>query len=181
MLDFRVLNNIKKNAIQSIKKDSDGIKITKKLSKFYFFLFFNFIPILLLIAPWFLHLKLSNIEKLIGTGIAIFTGLFFSLLLNISAKIRIEKENINIDTGNFQAFKENMKQISDITLYIIILGIKILIYVILNKLFATEKYPEIECVFTSIALFLLARFFVTLFSMLQRFFFVLRDEIKNIM
>ena len=180
MIDFKVLIKIKKNALKSIKTDSEGHLIDGKSSKFLLVLFFRIIPFITALTPWFLHVKLSDLSGYVTTGIAIFTGLFFSLLLNISAKIRIEKENKNIDIANFQAFKENMRQISNITQYIIILGILVMLLVLFNSLlnFGCNK---IEYGFTSIALFLLIRYFVCLFFLLQRFFYVLRDEINNIL
>ncbi len=180
MLDIKVISEIGKEARRSIKSDSEGVLITDRLKNFVFILFFTVIPLLGASTPWFSEVKLSNLENYVGTGIAIFTGLFFSLLLNISSKIRIEKENINKDESNFQAFKENVRQISYITQYIIILGILVLIIVLLNLL-VTVKFDWIEKSFTTIALFLLIRYFACLFFLLQRFYFVLRDEINNIM
>ncbi len=180
MLDFNVIIEIGKEAKKSIKTDSDGNLIPGKLKQFIFHFFFSIIPLLAASTAWLWEVKLSNLENYIGTGIAIFTGLFFSLLLNISAKIRIEKENVNMDASNFQAFKENMRQISNITQYIIILGILVLLIVLINSL-VNLNCVYIEKSFTSIALFLLIRYFSCLFFMLQRFHFVLRDEISNIL
>lgn len=180
MLDFKVLSDIGKEAKKSIKSGSDGLLISGKVKHFIFHLFFTVIPLLGASTPWYSNVILSNLENYIGTGIAIFTGLFFSLLLNISSKIRIEKENENIDASNFQAFKQNMRQISNITQYIVILGILVLLFVLINSLIKTE-FDLIEKFFTSFALFLLIRYFSCLFFLLQRFYFVLRDEISNIL
>lgn len=180
MLDFKVLFEIKKNAVTSIKSDSDGQPIEGSSRKFLFILFFGILPLATAAIPWFLCIKLSDLAGYVSTGISIFTGLFFSLLLNISSKIRIEKENINVDISNFKAFKENMRQISNITQYVIILGILIMLVVLFNYLL-NFGCTKVEFGFTSIALFLLVRYFVSLFFMLQRFFFVLRDEINNIL
>ncbi|SIT17162.1 LTA synthase family protein [Belliella pelovolcani] len=180
MIDFNTLFQIKKDAISSIKSDSEGQLITSTWPNFLYTLFFILIPILVAVLPWFICIKLTEMASYISTGISIFTGLFFSLILNISSKIRIEKENINMDFDNFQRFKENMRQISNITQYLIILGILIMVVVFLNFLFNFNEY-KIEAAFTSLALFLLIRFFVCLLFMLQRFYFVLRDEINNIL
>ncbi|MGV8094697.1 MAG: hypothetical protein AB2L24_22820 [Mangrovibacterium sp.] len=180
MLDFNVLCEIGKEAKKNIKTDSGGNPIEGQFKHFLFYLFFTVVPLAAASTPWYWCVKLSDMESYIGTGIAIFTGLFFSLLLNISAKIRIEKENINIDVENFQAFKENMRQISSITQYVVILGILIMLLVLLNSLINLAQV-YIEKIFTSIALFLLLRYFICLLYMLQRFYFVLRDEIKNIL
>lgn len=180
MLDIKVLIQIKKDAKKSIKTNSDKKPIQGRWNGIVFVLLFYVLPLLTAAVPWFIEVKLSTLEGYIGTGIAIFTGLFFSLLLNISSKIRIEKENPNIDSSNFQAFKENMKQISHITQYVIILGIEVMILLLANNLLNVETI-YIEQVLTSMALYLLTKYFVNLFFMLQRFHFVLRDEISNIM
>lgn len=180
MLDFKILTEIGKIARESIKKDSDGYPIKGKGTHLIFFVFYTLIPLLAASTPWYWDIKLSKLEGYIGTGIAIFTGLFFSLLLNISSKIRIEKENKNKDIANFKGFKENMKQISDIAQYVIVLGILILLIVLVNALVCVNK-DLTEKIFTSLALILLLRYFVCLFFILQRFHFVLRDEIDNIL
>lgn len=180
MLDFNVLIEIGKEAKKSIKTGSDGNPITGWFNHVIFLIFFTIIPLLGASTAWYWNIKLSDIEGYIGTGIALFTGLFFSLLLSISSKIRIEKENKNIDNANFQAFKENMRQISHITQYVIILGILALLTVLINSLIVLD-FAFIEKSFTTIALFLLLRYFACLFFMLQRFHFVLRDEINNIL
>jgi len=180
MLDFKILNRIKNEAKTSIKSDSDDNLIEKFQQKvIYYFVFFAF-PTILALLPFFTDINLSELQSYIGTGISIFTGLFFSLLLNISAKIRIEKENKNIDHYNFQQFKNNLRQISNITQYLIILGVLIMFVVLLNLILNFNN----ECVkkiFTSAVLFLLIRYFACLFFMLQRFYYVLRDEIGNIL
>jgi len=171
---------IKNEAIKSIKSDSDNSQIVKFMPNFiYYFVFWTF-PIIIAVLPFFTNIRLSELTSYIGTGISIFTGLFFSLLLNISAKIRIEKENKNIDISNFQQFKNNMRQISNITQYLIILGISIMLIVLLNFLLNFEN-ELIKKLFTTIVLFLLIRYFACLFFMLQRFYYVLRDEINNIL
>lgn len=180
MLDFKILITIKNEAKKSIKSDSDDIIIEKLQQKvIYYFIFYAF-PILIGLLPLFIDVKLSDLETYIGTGISIFTGLFFSLLLNISSKIRIEMENKNIDHSNFQQFKNNMRQISNITQYLIILGVLIMFIVLLN-LVLNINIVCVKTVFASIVLFLLIRYFACLFFMLQRFYYVLRDEIGNIL
>lgn len=181
MLDFRVIREISKSAIDSIKRDSDGDKIEKKPKKIVFILFFYIIPIGLGVISWFRNIEISDLEGYISTGIAIFTGLFFSLLLSIGGKVRTEKSNINKDAKNFQKFKTSMKQIADITLYIIVLGVFIFLLILLNNLFQSDCYPYVEKTFTAIVLFLLGRFILSLFFLIQRLFFLVKDELNNIL
>lgn len=181
MLDFRAIINIRKEAINSIKRDSDDELIVNKFQKFYFVIFFYILPISFSVIAWFKGIEISNLESYISTGIAIFTGLFFSLLLSIGSKIRTEKENDNIDANNFQMFKTSMKQIANITLYIIILGVLIFSLILINNIFQSECYPIIEKIITSIVLFLLVRFIFSLFLLIQRLFFLIKDELNNIL
>jgi hypothetical protein len=181
MLDFNVIKEINKKAIESIKSDSDGDSINGFWKKTVFYTFFYIFPISLSIISWFKDVEVSNLESYIATGIAIFTGLFFSLLLSIGAKVRAEKANKDIDIDNFQSFKTSMKQIANITLYVIILGVFIFLLILLNNILQSDCYPFIEKGFTAIVLFLLGRFIVALFFMVQRLYFLVRDELDNIL
>lgn len=181
MLDLKVILHIRKEAIKSIKCDSDDEIITSPWKRILYYLIFYLLPILIVLIAWVKNIKLSSLESYIGTGIAIFTGLFFSLLLSIGAKIKSENENPNKDVENFQSFKNNMKQIANIILYVIVLGIVIFALMLLNSLFKSCSYVYIEKVFTAIVLFLLVQFLVLLFFMIQRFYYLVRDEINNIL
>ncbi|WP_321289387.1 hypothetical protein [uncultured Sunxiuqinia sp.] len=181
MLDFKVILEIREKAIDSMKCDSDDESITSLWKKTIFIIFFYIAPIAVCVIAWIRDVKLTALENYIGTGIAIFTGLFFSLLLSIGAKVRSEKENPNKDADNFQQFKTNMKQIANITLYIIVAGIIIFLLLLLNTLLKSEDCLIVEKIFTTIVLFFLTRFIVSLFFMIQRFYFLVRDEINNIL
>lgn len=180
MLDLRVILNIKKKAITSIKSDSDGKRITSKWQIILFHTLFHVIPYSLATIPWLSSVRLPALENYLGTSIAIFTGLFFSLLLGIGDKIRVERENINIDQDSFHRFKENLKQIAQITLYTIVLGVFIFSIMLINTL-SVWDYDLIEKIFTSVVLLLMARFILSIFFILQRFVFIIRDEIDNIL
>ncbi|SEC79689.1 hypothetical protein SAMN04489761_3611 [Tenacibaculum sp. MAR_2009_124] len=125
-------------------------------------------------------MKLSSFDKVLAAGVAIFTGLFFSLLLNISSRIRIEKSNINIDEDSFRRYKNSMKQIANITLYIISLGIYVVMLVLLNYLIR-DFNEYIETIITSLAFFILTRYLLSILFMIQRFKYIIRDEIENIL
>ena len=181
MLDFKVILKIRKSAIESMKKDSDDNDIKSFWKKFVFISTFHFLPFLIILLVWSKNIKLSSIETYVGTGIAIFTGLFFSLLLTIGAKVRSENENPNKDADNFNRFKTNMKQIANIVLYVIVIRIVIFIIMLTNTIFRTDSCAYIEKIFTSMAMFLLVRFFISLFFIIQRFHFLIKDEINNIL
>jgi len=180
MLDLGILLKIRSEAVRSIKSDSDNEPISKRGSHFTYYLTFYTIPFICASLPFFSELKLSDMESFVGTGISIFTGLFFSLLLGIGSKIKTEKENPNIDSDNYKQYRNNMKQISNITQFVIILGIVIMSLVLINYLFKGRN-AYIQKSLTAIVLYLLVKFVVCLFFMLQRFYYVLRDELGNIM
>jgi hypothetical protein len=181
MLDINVITKIRKSALDSMKSDSDDQKIASVWKKIVFVSIFYILPLSASVLSWIKCLKLSTMEGFIGSGIAIFTGLFFSLLISIGAKVRSEKENPNKDESNFQQFKTSMKQIANIILYVIMLGISIFLLMLINSILKSNCYPLIEKVITAITLFLLVRFIVSLFFMMQRFYFLVRDEINNIL
>jgi len=179
MIDFGVFAQIRKNALESITSDSDKENIGDKKQKFIFVVIFYVFPICCALTPWLLNVGISRFDSFIATAISIFTGLFFSLLLNISSRIRIEKENKDIDLNNFERYKENMKQISNITQYVVVQGIVIMLFILFRYLFSFENDLIIHTI-DSIVIFVLIRYFLCLLFMLQRFYFVLRDEIDNI-
>lgn len=180
MLDLGVLLKIRTEAIKSIKSDSDNERINKPGAYFIYYLTFYTIPFICASLPFFIELKLSDMESFVGTGISIFTGLFFSLLLGIGSKIKTEKDNPDIDLENYKQYRNNMKQISNITQFVIVLGIVIMAIVLINYLFKDSNI-YIQKSLTAIVLYLLVKFVVSLLFMLQRFYYVLRDELGNIL
>jgi hypothetical protein len=181
MLDFSGFKEINYKAIKSIKTDSDGELIDSKLNKFIFYFFFYTLPIISFSLVFYFEIKVSSFDKIVATGVSIFTGLFFSLLLNISSRIRIEKENLNIDFQSFKKYKTNMKQIANITLYIISLGIYIISLLLINYLIKDNVFKYFEIIITAITFFLIIRYLVSILFMIQRFRFIIRDEIENIL
>ena len=180
MLDLGVLLKIRTEAIKSIKSDSDNEQISKRGAHFTYYMTFYTIPFICASLPFFIELKLSDMESFVGTGISIFTGLFFSLLLGIGSKIKTEKENPDIDLENYKQYRNNMKQISNITQFVIILGVVIMAIVLINYLFKGSNI-YIQKSLTAIVLYLLVKFVISLLFMLQRFYYVLRDELGNIL
>lgn len=181
MLDFNVVKSIRNDAINSIKKDSDDEPIVGWWRKTVFYLMFYCAPLTLGIISIIKKIDVSDLEAYITTGIAIFTGLFFSLLLSIGSKVKAEKANRDKDEANFRSFKIGMTQIAKITMYNIILGILIFFLILLNHLLKSDCYEYVEQVFTFVVLYLLGQFIVTLFFILQRLYFLVNDELNNIL
>lgn len=181
MLEFKTFHKIAKDAKKSILTNSNGEATYKKSSNFYFFVLFNFLPILVGIISWFTNTLISEIDNYIGTVISIFTGLFFTLLLGISDKITGEKSNPDKDNIQFQKYKENMSQIAKIVLYIILMGIEIFILLLLNSMFGHFFNGYIEIALTMLVSIILVRFIISLLFVAQRFYYTSRDEINNIL
>ncbi len=181
MLDFNVVKNIRNEALDSIKKDSDDERIVGWWKKTIFYVMFYGVPIVLGVVSLIKKIAISDLESYITTGIAIFTGLFFSLLLSIGSKVKAEKVNPNKDEANFKSFKIGMTQIAKITMYNIILGILIFLLILLNHILKTDCYEYIEMGFTFVVMYLLGQFIITLFFMLQRLYFLINDELNNIL
>jgi hypothetical protein len=180
MFDFSVLGEISKNAIQSIKKDKDGDPIQGWGIGIVFFILYYFIPILLSIICFFSNVFLSDMQGFLITGISIFTGLFFSLLLTIGSKVKSQKENENCDNISFKRYRENMKQITDIVLFVILLGVYIFIIILLNALLKNFYPFQIEMILTIVSIYLTAKFIILIFFMVQRFYHVSKEELNSI-
>lgn len=181
MFDFEVVTKILFDANESIQKDSDGEFIVNKYRRLSFHLWRWFVPMCLAITPWVSKVSIKPIEQYVGTCIAVFTALFFSLLLTAGDKVRNEKINIDKDDKNFQKFKINMKQIVCITLHIISLGIIIFILVLFHIILGNLGCIILDKVFASLIIFLLCRFMFALVCLLQRFYYTINDEINNIL
>lgn len=181
MLDLKTFRRLAKDAKISMRRDSDGEIIQKRSLKFSFFVLFNIFPIFIAGFAYLNNILISRIDNYIGTVISIFTGLFFSLLLGISDKIKGERANGDKDNVNFQRYKENMKQIAQIVLYIILMGVEIFILLFLNSLFGHYLYGWIEILITILVSYILTRFIIALFFVIQRFYYTSRDEISNIL
>ena len=181
MIDFEVIREIRARAISSMQCDCDDEKISSRRKRAVFITVFYLLPLIAVAISWVKDIKLSSLENYIGTGIAIFTGLFFSLLLSIGDKVRNEKNNPDKDSANFQRYKTGMKQIANIILYTIITGVVIFVILLINTILKTDACTYVEKVFTAVAMFLLVRFIVSLFFIVQRFYFLVRDEINNIL
>ncbi|HBG40885.1 MAG TPA: hypothetical protein DEF88_00590 [Porphyromonadaceae bacterium] len=181
MLDFKTFERISCEAKKSMKKDSDGDEINSKSSKILFFLIFYVLPFGISFFAFHKKIIISEIAEYIGTVISIFTGLFFSLLLSIEDKVKNQRDNKDRQDSNFQKYKENMKQISNIVLYIILLGVEIFMLLFLNSLFGNYLDGCIEILITIVTSFLLMRFIISLLFVIQRFYYTSRDEIGNIL
>lgn len=181
MIDIGTFKTIAIQAKKDMKLGSDGATTKKTLNIAFIFLFY-ILPFLSSLSIILLPcLKLSGFDGIIGTVISIFTGLFFSLLLSVSDKIRNEKKNENKDNSSFLKYKESMRQISNLILYVIVVGIEIFSFLILNLLFQQYLPIHIKNLFIGVIIFLLVRYVILLLSIIQRFYYTTKDEINGIL
>lgn len=179
MLDIRTLLTIRREALDSISKDSDGEKFPKKSFRIFFFILWYIVPLSGIATVIYKQIKLSDLQDYIAASIALFTGLFFSLLLGLGDKLRTEKANPNIDENNYKQFKENMRQISNITQFIILEGVLVFILLLVNSLAKTTDFLCIEIGITSMAIYLLSQYTISIGFLLQRFHHTMKDELNN--
>lgn len=181
MIDLKTIYNIYKDGVYAIKTDSSGHRISSNLSLWTFRFLWFVLPLIIIATVFCREIKISFLQNFIGSSIALFTGLFFSLLLRIGDKIRVEKNNQDRDNDNFQKFKESLFQISKISQLIILIGIKVFILLILNWLVKSDSLPIVELTITSIVFLLLTWYLIALIALIQRFTYTMRDEIDNIL
>lgn len=178
MIDRITLKKLQENALKSLFSGSNGDLFVKnvKLTKV---VLFYLIPLLITTIAIFKCTLLSAFANYIGVTISIFTSLFFSLIIILGDKLKKESSNSSISQKQFDYIKNNITQISQMTLYVIYLGILLVITLFLNILFKSKLYVYPEIFFTAIAFFIFVRYVIFLFGILQRLFYVNRDELEN--
>lgn len=181
MIELNTIWNIYIEGIDAIRRDSEGRKIVEKSSKRTFNLLWYFLPLLTIVFVFYKQIQISYLQNFVGSSIALFTGLFFSLLLRIGDKIRSEKNNQDRDLENFLRFKESLRQISKISQLIILIGITVFILLVLNGILRSDSCPIIELIISSISLAFLVWYLLALLTLIQRFTYTMRDEIENIL
>lgn len=180
MIDIEAIKEINREAKKSIRKDSDGEIMNKPRALFIYVFLMYLLPFSLAYLVIYFDISLKDNRSFIFNGIAIFVGLFFSLLLSIGSKLRTERNESNMDENHFERYKNNITQIAYIIIYTIKIGIYIFLFIFLDSIFSSFKPDLISIYSMAIVAFLLVRFIASIFFMLQRFFYTSRDEIRNI-
>ncbi len=181
MIELRTIWKIYIDGVNAIRTDSDGQKIDGRALKIIFYSLWVVLPLIVMLIVICKQIHISELQNFLGSSIALFTGLFFSLLLRIGEKIRTEKANENKDIQNFYRYKESLYQISKISQLIILIGIIVFMLLILNWLLKIDYYPVIELIISSISLGLTVWYLIALFALIQRFTYTMRDEVGNIL
>lgn len=183
MFDFSTIRRIKRQAIDSLKMDSDGelYYVSNFSRKLLFYVVLDFFSYIIFFLSVWLRLTLENMSSIILTSLSIFIGLFFSLLINIGQKVKKERDNKDRDHENFDRFKNNSLQISRIIQYQVLIAIQIILLFILIAYLPQDSIFCIYYVVSGFINLLIYRFLILLIAILQRFSFLADDEIENIL
>lgn len=127
---------IRKNALSYLNKDFRGIQSTSKILVFFYYYLIPLIIGLTLIAFEFKIDK--DISTYLITGISIFAGLFFNLLIVVSDKMRQRKVLYNSEKDDEKNYAELYKTFSEQLIayisYAIILSLLLIILMFITQL-----------------------------------------------
>lgn len=127
---------IRKNALSYLNKDFRGIQSTSKILVFFYYYLIPLIIGLTLIAFEFKIDK--DISTYLITGISIFAGLFFNLLIVVSDKMRQRKVLYNSEKDDEKDYAELYKTFSEQLIayisYAIILSLLLIILMFITQL-----------------------------------------------
>lgn len=127
---------IRKNALSYLNKDFRGIQSTSKILVFFYYYLIPLIIGLTLIAFEFKIDK--DISTYLITGLSIFAGLFFNLLIVVSDKMRQRKVLYNSEKDDEKDYAELYKTFSEQLIayisYAIILSLLLIILMFITQL-----------------------------------------------
>lgn len=188
------ISEIRKDAIHSLYKDYNGRVIKKKRVIWWYFYILPFIIMMMMLG---FHLFVNkDMASYFITGISIFAGLFFNLLLVVADKLNARKLLLENDTNEgtvnyvkrYRHFSEQL--ISQIS-YTIVLSIYIILLMFLTQFknwFPLNENESREFLMFSVGLFhylfngyvyfLGVRFLIMLFVILSSMYVMLLDDLK---
>lgn len=183
---------IRKDAINSLFKDIRGIETSRKrIVIFYYYIFPLFISLFLV----FLGVKIDKeIASYLITGISIFAGLFFNLLIVVSDKMKHRKIFFNSEKEHLKNYAELYKNFSEqltayisysIVLSLILIGLIFLTQIDVNNInfiLLTRKsimvFEFIKDVFSFLVFYFGNQFLLILTIILSNMYIMLIDDIN---
>lgn len=182
---------IRKDAINSLQKDYNGNVVKNKfVTAFYFYITPLIISVILLI----IGVTITNdIANYFITGISIFAGLFFNLLLVVSDKLNIRKRLLDTDPNEetrnyvirYRHFSEQL--ISQIS-YSIVISISLIILMFMTHfktwLPKTDHcsiiiiYKSLKYILNGLIFYHGMQFIIMLFVILSSMYVMLLDDLK---
>lgn len=130
------ISEIRKDALNNLFKQHNGEKVANvKLVKFYYYI----LPIVVSVILLFLGISVKeNIASYLITGISIFAGLFFSLLITVSDKMNkrkdLQKSVSEADMNYFKLYKKFSEQLIAYISYEIVLSVILIILILFTLL-----------------------------------------------
>lgn len=182
---------IRKDAIDSLQKDYNGNIVKNKfVTAFYFYITPLIVSVILLIVG----VRINNdIANYFITGISIFAGLFFNLLLVVSDKLNIRKRLLDTDPNEetrnyvirYRHFSEQL--ISQIS-YTIVISISLIILMFMTHfktlLPKTDQisiiflYKTLKYVLNGLIFYHGMQFIIMIFVILSSMYVMLLDDLK---
>jgi hypothetical protein len=182
---------IRYDAIESLYKDYNGRIVKKRFTVFkYFYLFPLLISGILLYSGALID---SDIANYFITGISIFAGLFFNLLLVVADKLNIRKRLLECETNEetknyvirYRHFSEQL--ISQIS-YGIVISIVLIILMFLTHFkswlpkvdisYILTIYKILKYLLNGLIFYFGTQFIIMLFVILSSMYVMLLDDIK---
>lgn len=182
---------IRKDALESLKKDYNGRIVKNKKIVFSYYYLFPFI-----ISVGFLAIGVT-IDKEIAnyfiTGISIFAGLFFNLLLVVADKLNVRKRLLdndpNEETRNYvKRYRHFSEQLISQISYGIIISIGLIILMFLTHfktwlpstdiLYVKLSYKVLKYILNGLIFYNGMQFIIMLFVILSSMYVMLLDDLK---
>lgn len=182
---------IRKDALESLRKDYNGrIVKNKKIVFAYYYVFPLTISIVFLAIGVSINTDIANYFI---TGISIFAGLFFNLLLVVADKLNTRKRLLDTDTNEetrnyvtrYRHFSEQL--ISQISYGIIIsIGLIILMFFTHSKSWLPETdiefikiiYTVLKYILNGLIIYSGTQFIIMLLVILSSMYVMLLDDLK---
>ena len=126
------ISEIRKDALNNLFKQHNGEKVVnEKVVKFYYYI----LPIIVSIVVLLLGVTIKeSIASYLITGISIFAGLFFSLLITVSDKMNkrkeLQKSLSETDVNYFKLYKKFSEQLIAYISYEIVLSVILIILIL---------------------------------------------------
>lgn len=182
---------IRKDALLSLKKDYNGrIVKSRKIVFSYYYLFPAFVSFTFIIIGVTID---SEIANYFITGISIFAGLFFNLLLVVADKLNVRKRLLETDkneeTINYvMRYKHFSEQIISQISYGIIISIVLIILMFLthfkvwlphtDNYYFLLVYKTLKYILNGLIFFYGSQFIIMLFVILSSMYVMLLDDLK---
>lgn len=141
------------------------------------------LPIIMIILAIFQPIRISDVDNYIYTGISIFTGLFFSLLLSVNTKVKEFRDRDNSDKDLANSYKDKWRNVSNITQLLILIGVIIVIlvlscYLLPDDLSCKNAIIKLEMYMSYLVLFLTGIYFSLIIGLLVRLKYLLDADLK---